>query len=224
MSGKAKEKLEVYFKPMLCEEGKESDLNNPNYIGTLKVDGTRCIIERTENGFQIFGKRGLTYTNILPELGNLAKIPQLFRLDGEIVYIDSKGHQVFRGSQIRCQISNAEKVKEYSGLYPIGIFLFDITMLNGIDLTQLPFIKRFTILTHFLKLYSELLDLSNVRLIPISMNKQEMYEWAKASGLEGLVLRLINGKYEVGTRSKNALKVKCREHSIFVLDGEYHTQ
>lgn len=222
MSEKAKEKLTEFFKPMLCEEGAEKDLDNPSYIGTLKVDGTRCVIERTESGFQIFGKRGLTYTNILPELENLAKIPQLFRLDGEIVYIDSDGHQVFRGSQIRCQISNSEKVKEYAKLYPIGVFLFDITMLNGVDLTQLPFIKRFTILTHFLKLYSELLDLSNVRLIPISMEKRKMYEWAKENGLEGLVLRLINGKYEVGKRSKNATKVKCREHTLFVLKGEYH--
>ena len=220
---RAKEKLTNYWKPMLVEEGSEKDLDNPLYVATLKCDGTMAVVERTlENGFRIYGKRGLTF--LLPELENLAKIPHVFRVIGEIVYIDSEGHQVWRGCQIRCQISNRAKVEEYRKKFPIGIFLFDITHLDGFDLTNLPFFKRWNILKAFLSLYSELLDLSNVRLVPISADKRKMFEWAIGEGLEGVVLRSINGIYESGKRSKSMIKCKVREHSIFTLKtDEYYS-
>jgi len=115
-----------------------------------------------------------------------------------------------------------EKVDEYRKLYPVGVFLFDITHLNGIDLTKLPFMKRWNILTAFHKLYSELLGWNNIRLVPISMEKRKMYEYAKEIGLEGIVLRKLDGIYEEGKRSENMKKLKVREHSIWTLkDGEW---
>jgi ATP-dependent DNA ligase len=227
MPESAKQKLENYFEPMLCLDAKESDLDNPLYIGTIKMDGTMIVIENLEDGFKFYSRRGLTYNSTIPEITEaFGKIQQSFRVIGELVYIDSEGHQVFRGSQIRCQIGNKEKVEEYRKLYPVGVFLFDITNLNGIDLTKLPFIKRWNILMAFHKLYSELLGWNNVvRLVPISMEKRKMYEYAKSIGLEGLVLRKLDGIYEVGKRSPNMIKLKCREHSIFTLkDGEWKSK
>jgi len=216
---KTKVKLEEWFKPMLCLNAEEPDLDSPFYIGTVKMDGTMVIIENMKNGFKFYSRRGLTYNSTIPEITEaFSRIQQSFRVIGELVYIDSEGHQVFRGSQIRCQISNKEKVDLYRKLYPVGVFLFDITDLNGINLTMFPFIKRWNILIAFHKLYSELLGWNVVRLVPISMEKRKMFDYAtKKLGLEGIVLRKLNGIYEVAKRSENMKKLKGREHSIWTL-------
>ncbi len=136
-----------------------------------------------------------------------------------VMMVRRNGKEVWCGnSQIRCQISNKEKVDLYRKLYPVGVFLFDITDLNGINLTMFPFIKRWNILIAFHKLYSELLGWNVVRLVPISMEKRKMFDYAtKKLGLEGIVLRKLNGIYEVAKRSENMKKLKGREHSIWTL-------
>lgn len=213
-----KEKLTEYFHPMLVEDGSESDFGKEGWIAELKCDGTRAIAERIEDGFNLYGRRGLTYTETITEVTEqLIRIPQFFRLDGEIVYIDKEGHQIFSGSQKRCQVSNPEKVREYKKLYPVGYYVFDVVMLNNTDLTSYPYIKRRKILEYFVKLNNLLYDLSNIRLVPYSLNHKEIFSWAIQNGLEGIVMKNLLGKYEGGVRSKNALRVKRRDHSIFTL-------
>lgn len=50
-----------------------------------------------------------------------------------------------------------------------------------------------------------------------------MFEWSKENGLEGVVLRSLDGLYEENKRSTTMLKVKCREHSLFTLKNGYGT-
>jgi len=220
MPESAKRKLEDdYFRVMLCEEAKESDLENlGGFVGEVKVDGTRCIIERTrENGFRIYGRKGLEYTIILPELTeNFAKIPQFFRIDAEIVYIDENGHMIFAGSQKRCQISNPDKIEEYRKAYPIGVYVFDIMSLNGIDLTPLSWAKRRAILENFINLYINLYGFQNVRLIPYSLNLKEAYQKAIDMGFEGIVAKLMTSPYEQ-KRSKYWVKIKAKDHTQWLL-------
>lgn len=215
-----KEKLVEYFHPQLCEQGSESDLGKEGWIAELKMDGSRAIAERTKEGFKLYGKRGLTYTETITEISEqLSRIPQLFRLDGEIVYIDKEGHQIFSGSQKRCQLSNPKKINEHKRLYPVGYYIFDLVMVNGIDLTDVEYRGRRYLLEAFFKLNNTLYNLSNVRLVPTSTNHKLMFDWAIKNGLEGVVLKKLSGKYEMGKRSRNFLKLKRREHSIFTLEN-----
>jgi len=214
-----KKKLTEYFHPQLVETGnEESDLGKEGWIAELKCDGSRAIAERTKEGFKLYGRKGLTYTETIPEITEqLERIPQLFRLDGEIVYIDKDGHQIFSGSQKRTQVSNPKKVNEYKRLYPVGYYIFDCVMLNGIDLTDVEYRGRRYLLEAFFKLNNALYNLSNIRLVPTSTNHKLLFDWAIKNGLEGVVLKRLTGKYEVGKRSKNFLKLKRRDHSIFTL-------
>lgn len=215
-----KRKLENYFQPMLCEDGNESFLDKKGYVAELKADGTRCIAEYLpELGLRIYGRRGLLYNSILPEItADLEKIPNFFVLDSEIVYIDEQGHMVFSGSQKRCQISNPKKVAEYRKLYPVGLFVLDMPILNGINLMSLPWFQRRQLLEHFLDLNVKLYGLKTLRPIPISYNPREMYNSAVERGYEGIVMKLITSPY-VQKRSHYWLKIKAREHTIFVLSN-----
>lgn len=213
-----KQKLDEWFSPMLVEDGTEKDIDRLNYCGQMKADGTRVIVENSvETGLRIFSRRGLTYNENLPEITKNFIIPQLFRIDGEVVYIDNEGHQVFQGSQLRCQTSAKEKISRAEQLYPVGLFAFDIMMLNGRDLTQLPFLKRFNILQAFVTMNREMYGWDNVRLLPITMDKKQLFEGCVNAGLEGIVLKKIDGIYQEDKRSENWLKVKAREHSIWTL-------
>lgn len=219
---KGKVKLEKYFYPMLCETGSEKDLGeNKNKVAELKSDGTRCIIENIkEHGFRIYGKHGLTYTKTLPEITeNFVGIQQTFRLDAEIVYIDNEGHQIFSGSQKRTQLSNMAKVEEARKMFPCGVFIFDIMMLNDIDFVEqkTAWIKRRVILENFVKMYSTLFGFANVRLTPYSFDQKNAFKFAIESGLEGVILKDITSPYLEGKRSALWLKVKAREHSVYIL-------
>jgi len=217
----SKRKLENFFQPMLCETGTEASLDKKGYVAELKVDGTCCIAERLLNGeLRIYGRRGLIYNDILTEITEaLEKIPNPFRLHGEIVYIDDNGHMIFAGSQKRCQISNPKKVAEYRKLYPVGLYLFDIIMLNGIDLKSLPYIKRRRILEHFVKLNTALYNLQTLRIVPMSTNVKELYQWAISHGFEGIVMKNIMSPY-VQKRSWYWIKVKVRDHTPFILSSK----
>ena len=68
MGLKTKLNDDEYFSPMLCLDAEESDLDNPLYIGTIKMDGTMVVIENTENGFRFYSRRGLTYNSTIPEI------------------------------------------------------------------------------------------------------------------------------------------------------------
>lgn len=211
-----------FYEAMLCEEGSKADLENSEYGCEPKFDGRMAIAERTDvNGLRIHSKRGCNYTEILPDIIKpLSKIRAFFRIIGELVYIDANGHMIFAGSQKRCQISKAEKVEKYMKAYPLVLHIFDITMLNGENLEDLPYVKRRQILVHFIELQKILYGLDNIRVVPMTLKNTEMYEWCIKNGFEGVVLKQLFAKYERGKRSKAYLKVKIREHTIWTLDNE----
>jgi len=220
-----KEKLDSFFEPQLCEQGTEADLDNPLYIAEPKIDGTRCIVERmpgNDEGLVIYGRRGLIYNNKIKEITQpLSQIFGFFRLDGELVYLDPEGHTIFSGCQKRLQVTNPEQIEKYSKTYPLGLFLFDIVYLNGINLMPWPYHKRRTILERFVGLQQELFGWETIRLIPTTlrtgMASRQMFElWIK-NGNEGVILKKINGSYESGKRTDNWKKVKIRDHTPFVL-------
>lgn len=204
---------------MLCGTGTEKDLDRTDYVAEPKFDGMPCVAERTlQDSLRIYGKNGLTYTKTLPEITeNLQHIKAYFRIIGELVYINEKGEMIFSGSQKRCQISNSEKVEAYMKAYPLILYTFDIVMLNGENLENLPYSTRRMILQHFIGLQKELYGLKHVRIVPVSTSNREMYEWSKKKGWEGVVLKKLNGTYHKGKETDDYLKVKCRDHTIFIL-------
>jgi len=214
-----KRKIEDYFQPMLCEDGTVADLEKEGYVAELKVDGTCAIAEYSpEIGFRLYGRNGLLYNDTIPEItDSLIRIPNSFRFHGEIVYIDGNGHMVFAGSQKRCQISNPKKVEAYRRAYPVGLFVFDMPMLNDIDLKSLSWIQRRQLLENFVSLNTKLYGIQTLRLVPISYNPKEMYVKAVKEGYEGIILKKIISPY-VQERSRLWLKVKARDHTIYVLE------
>ena len=168
----------------------------------------------------MYSRRGLLYNENLPEITKeLQKILTFFRLDGGIVHINDKGQVTFQGSQKRCSISKPEKVEEYRKKIPVTYYVWDMPMLGGKNLMSKPYIARRYLLEQFFKLYQPLLNFKHIRLIPMSVKKKEMFDWAIKHGLEGVVLKQIDSPY-VNKRSKSWIKIKLRSHTPYILGSE----
>jgi len=214
-----KRKLEEFYQMMEFEKGIESDLEKEGYACEPKFDGTPCVIERTPKGFKIYGKRGLDYSLILPDVVNsVSKFRAFYRIIGELVYFTPESKMVFSGSQKRCQISNLDKVEKYAKAYPLILFVFEITMLNGENLEDVLFYRRRKILENFIGLQKSLYDLPNIRITPIEYKeRRKMFEWCIKKGWEGILLKALNGTYHSGKRTYDIIKLKRRDHTIHTL-------
>ncbi|MCL6579780.1 MAG: hypothetical protein K6T73_10470, partial [Candidatus Bathyarchaeota archaeon] len=111
----------------------------------------------------------------------------------------------------RCSTQDIGKVLWLQRLYPVKAMVFDIIMLNGQDLTLLPYIQRKQVLKDLLSHNKA----STLEYVPYSLNLEENWNYVIQRGEEGLILKRLNSLYEY-RRSFNWLKVKnCRTESYF---------
>lgn len=193
---------------MLCDNGKESLLDSPLYAAELKADGTYIRAKKTDE-IRIFGrpKRSGTpeYTDSLPDLIEaLEVIPGTFEITGEAVVYNEQGRTWFEGSQRRCSTEDKAKIEIYKRKYPIMLLTFDVTELNGRDLTGHTYEARKQILFDLLKESPQ----ERVQYLPhVVENKRDFYDEVTERGEEGVILKRLNSTYE-RKRSKSWLKVK----------------
>lgn len=195
------------MKLMLCENGKESQLDSPLYAAELKADGTH--IRAKKNGtVRIFGrpkKSGIPeYTDRLPELVEaLEVLPGTFEIVGEaVVYKD--GRTWFEGSQRRCSTQDKSKIAIYQRKHPIMLLTFDVTELDGQDLTGHTYEARKQALFNLIKDTPQ----ESVQYLPhVVEDKRAFFDEVVEQGEEGVILKRLNSTYE-RRRSRNWLKVK----------------
>ncbi|MEK8130057.1 ATP-dependent DNA ligase [Paenibacillus filicis] len=115
-------------------------------------------------------------------------------LDGELIVTDQEGKPDFEALQRRFQ-SKRDKT-------PVSLCAFDILQYKGIDVTDLPLWKRKELLEES---FEETEHYKKVR--PFSGNATDYFELIAKHGLEGIVIKYINSKYEVDKRSWSWQKV-----------------
>lgn len=192
---------------MLCESGKESDLDDPRLAAELKVDGTRGWLGKEDDDtFWIFNRKQVNYTDRLPEILEAMKVIPAgdFIIDGEIVVYDEQGRTWFEGSQRRCSTQDPAKQKLYRAKYPVVALSFDLISLDGKSLENWGYEKRKAMLLDLLKETPQ----TNINYLPSTvMKKRELFDGAVAKGEEGVIAKQLGSPY-VGKRSRFWLKVK----------------
>ena len=171
----------------------------------IKYDGYR-VLSFVENGKVVCKTRnGNDYTKKLDKIvKSLQKIKEdSFILDGEVVAFDDNGRSDFGLLQ--------DSLKEGKGIYYV---VFDILALNGKDLRDENFIKRKQILERVLAKAPDNIIYSQ----HIVGKGKQCFNFAKKHGLEGVVAKNINSKYQ-SKRSEDWLKIKCYKRQEFVIGG-----
>ena len=193
------------IKPMLAELS-NTVFSDDDWIFEIKWDGYRAIAEIKDREVNLHSRNNISFNEkYFSVVESLRRFDMNVIFDGEVAVIDDFGKSSFQ------LLQNFRK----SGRGKLTYYIFDILYLNGHDLTRLPLIKRKEILK---KVLPE--DLNNIRYSDhIYSEGENFYKVAEERGLEGILAKRANSKYEVGKRSKSWLKIKTRKRQEAIICG-----
>lgn len=184
----------------------------------LKWDGMR-IVARCDPaaGPRLWSANGRDVTPSYPELaelGTLVGVPAV--LDGEAVVLDDDGQPSFGRLQNRMHVTAPSS--RLMAQHPVVYLVFDLLELDGRPLVDLPYTTR-------RRLLRELVDDGPVVRVPPSIDGGgqgdgvALLELAHQRGLEGVVAKRLDSRYQPGGRSRDWIKVKVRRHQELVVGG-----
>ncbi len=171
----------------------------------IKFDGYRAVAVINEGSAELWSRnhKPLDYPEVLPQLEKLPCSSAV--IDGEIVALDLLGRSHFQLLQGR----------DLGDRPPIVYYAFDLLELDGISLLAEPIEVRRTALVKLLKKARRPLLLSP----SFEADPVEFLEQARSQGLEGMILKRRESRYEADRRPGTWLKVKNLNEQEFVIGG-----
>ena len=189
--------------PMLLNSA-SSPFDDKNYIFELKLDGIRCIAYLDKDKTILRNKRNKDVTEIYPELKNIHKfVKHRCILDGELVALNNDGTPNFFALQKRSLMTDKFKIELESEKNKVNFVAYDILYLKNKDLTTLPLIERKKLLEENI-VDNEFISKSRY----IFEKGIEFFNLTKKLGLEGIVAKKVDGKYVIGKRTSEWIKIK----------------
>jgi bifunctional non-homologous end joining protein LigD len=181
----------------------------PDWIYELKFDGVRALAIKDNRNIDLISRSGKDLGSKYHELLEpLKKLPaKQAVLDGEIVALDEHGRSSFQ--LLQCyQMAGLKKP-------PLFYYVFDLINLDGKDLAGVPLFQRKAMLETVLAKVSPA-----IRFSPsIKADSARLMREMKARGLEGLIAKRRDSKYEPARRSGAWVKFKWTNEQEFVIGG-----
>ena len=179
----------------------------PDWSYEVKLDGYRA---QAIHGvrLRLLSRRGKDFSSQFAETYRALTqaVPAESVVDGELVALDAQGRPDFQSIQ-----------NSRSSETPVVFFAFDLLMFAGHDVRSLPLIERQQLLRDALRT-SELVQVSETFSIPAA----QMIAIAREHGLEGVVAKRLNSRYESGRRSGAWQKLCLTQAQEFVVGGFTH--
>jgi bifunctional non-homologous end joining protein LigD len=181
----------------------------------VKWDGMRalCFVDGDRLRLQSVNERDVTVS--WPELAGLPEaLPAATALlDGELVATDADGRPDFGRLQQRMHVTDPAEARRRMEEVPVSYVVFDLLHLDGHDLTGLPLRDRRRLLDQVLE------PAPRWRVSPLHDDGPALLAAADERGLEGVVAKRLDSRYEPGTRTRAWLKVKVRRRQELVIGG-----
>jgi bifunctional non-homologous end joining protein LigD len=181
----------------------------------VKWDGMRALSFVEDGRLRVQSANERDVTVSWPELAGLAEaLPaSAVLLDGELVATDEEGRPSFGRLQQRMHIASAVEAARRANEVPVSYVVFDVLHLDGHDLMGLPLSDRRRLLGQVVE------PAPRWRPSPVHDDGPALLEAATAQGLEGVVAKLADSRYEPGGRVRTWRKVKVRRHQEVVVGG-----
>lgn len=170
-----------------------------------KYDGARVQIHKDGQRIRIFSRRLEDVTASLPDIVSEARRirAETAILDGEAVAMGGDGRPL-PFQEILKRFRRKHNVQKLASEIPLRIFLFDLILLEGRGLVDLPLCERRALLEGVAP--ADLL--ADQRLSADVEAVEGIYRAALEAGHEGLILKSPSSVYAPGKRGKNWLKIK----------------
>lgn len=186
-----------------------------DWLFEVKWDGVRAICFVDDKSVRMTSRTGHSCERQYPELsviGHQIAAKQAV-LDGEIAVLDKNGVSSFGLIQPRIAVADPNTIAHLARRVPVTLFVFDLLYLDGYDLRNVPLIERKRALQSILQ------PSSVMRYSEHFINQgEEMLHAARANGLEGIIAKRVQSKYE-SKRSQDWLKIKILTQQEFVICG-----
>jgi bifunctional non-homologous end joining protein LigD len=172
----------------------------------LKLDGYRAIAFKTGGKLHLRSRNNKDFAHRYPSVvTGLATLPDETVIDGEVVAFDEEGKPSFNALQ-NCGSAPA----------PVVFYAFDVMVLAGKDVMAEPLQRRQALLEK--KVLPKLRE--PVRYTGgLQARLSDLIASVKAQGLEGLVAKRRDSRYEPGMRSGAWMKMRVNRGQEFVIGG-----
>jgi len=181
----------------------------------VKWDGMRALAFIQGESLRVQSANERDVTPSWPELVDLpAAVPaEAALLDGELVSTDDAGRPDFGRLQQRMHVASPAEALRRAVETPVTYVVFDLLHLDGHDLTPLPLVDR-------RRLLDQLLEPGPAwRCSPVHDDGPALLAATDERGLEGVVAKRLDSRYEPGQRTRTWRKVKVRRRQEMVVGG-----
>lgn len=179
--------------------------DGPEWVYEIKFDGYRALAINANGKLSLYSRKRKSFSSQYQLVFEaLRDLPENTVVDGEIVALDDAGRPNF--NYLQHSRSQAKR---------IHYLVFDLLIYDNRDLTQLPLIERREILRAKLKFKS-----SRVRIAEYFETSLEVIlRSAREQGLEGVVAKRKDSRYEAGKRSGAWAKYRLNSGQELVIGG-----
>jgi len=169
----------------------------------VKFDGYRALAIKSGGQVRLRSRNDKDFTKRYPGVvGALRELPDETVIDGEVVALDAGGKPVFSLLQ--------------NGAANVCFYVFDVLMLGGRDVSGEPLVKRRDLLEN--QVLPTLAE--PVRCSPVlEASLSDLIQSIRAQGLEGLIAKRANSRYEPGQRSGAWMKMRVNLSQEFIIGG-----
>jgi DNA ligase D-like protein (predicted ligase) len=194
-----------FIEPMLLQRTEKLPEGSA-WLVELKLDRYRALAIKSGGRIHLRSRNDNDFNGRYPDIVRaLTPMPDETVIDGEVVALDAAGRPSFN------------LLQNYgTGQASLHYFIFDVLILNGRDVMGQPLVKRRDLIEeHILPELAE-----PIRYSPIlDGSLKNLIHAIKAQGLEGLVAKRRDGKYEPGLRSGSWQKMRVNRGQEFVIAG-----
>jgi bifunctional non-homologous end joining protein LigD len=207
------EPMPAALSPMHAEIADEAFMR-AEWMWEPKLDGYRVLAFIDEKGVRLLSRRGLelkAFPRLCAELAGQGV--QGMILDGELVAFAAGGRPSFNALQNRVQAKTEREIAAAERSSAVVYYCFDLLHFAGVNLRKASYRERRRYLAQCL------LPSPLVQLVHAVSDGRALLQASLESGLEGVVGKRNDSKYQPGRRSGAWLKVKATRSGDFVIGG-----
>lgn len=195
-----------FIEPMLLLRTDKLPDDPARWLYELKLDGYRAVAFKTGGTVHLRSRNDNDFNARYPKVVHgLAELPNETVIDGELIALGDDERPSFNALQNYGSAST-----------PILYFVFDVLVLEGRDLTGEKLERRREVLER--KIVPTLVE--PVRYTgTLDASLRDLIHSVKAQGLEGLVAKRRDSRYEPGLRSGAWMKMRINQGQEFVIGG-----
>jgi len=173
-----------------------------------KYDGIRVQIHKKGSTVRVFSRNLEDYTLMFSELTAAAQAlnDETLILDGEAIAY-SKELEEYLPFQLTASRRRQHGIEQAAKDLPLVAFVFDILYRNGRDLTELPYEERLALVDEVIAGSAVLLPAPIIKTDSVEVLTKTLLDNI-SQGLEGVVVKRPDSKYQAGARNFNWVKLK----------------